>query len=270
MPGKTETRFFIPGNGKTEWFRDHADGPEMVVGTAGEFMMGSPDDEPGRDDNESPRHKVAIRRPFAVGRFAITFDEWDTAVAARGVSHKPDAPWGRGRQPVVNVSWNHAQGYVAWLSKATGKRYHLLSEAEWEYVCRAGTTTPFWWGKTITPAQANYLGDVVYAGGASESANRKATLSVDYTQEDFKPNPWGLHQTHGNVWEWCADGWDFNYENAPRGALARETGDCRARVVRGGYSSLDPPRAAYRNWNFTENRIDTVGLRVARVLPRTL
>ncbi|MBL8527052.1 MAG: SUMF1/EgtB/PvdO family nonheme iron enzyme, partial [Burkholderiales bacterium] len=128
-----------------ETFRDCDQCPEMVVVPAGSFTMGSPRGE-GSDD-ERPQHEVTIARAFAVGKYPITFDEWDACVAAGGCKYKPeDAGWGRSRRPAINVSWNDAQEYVAWLSKKTGKPYRLLSEAEWEYAARGGTTTRYPWG----------------------------------------------------------------------------------------------------------------------------
>src|SRR5438552_2988942 len=139
-------------------FKECANCPEMVVVPAGSFTRGSPTSEPGHSADEGPQHTVTIARPFAVGRFAVTFDEWDACVAAGGCKgYKPaDEGWGRGRRPVINVSWEDAKGYVAWLSQATGKTYRLLSETEREYVARAGTTPPFWLGATISTEQANY------------------------------------------------------------------------------------------------------------------
>ena len=111
---------------------------------------------------------MSFAKPFAVGRFAITFEEWDACVADGGCNgHRPsDEGWGRGRRPVINVSWDDAKAYVAWLSRKTGKSYRLLTEAEREYVARAGTTTPFWWGSSISTGQANYDGKDAYAGGS--------------------------------------------------------------------------------------------------------
>jgi formylglycine-generating enzyme required for sulfatase activity len=129
-------------------FKECENCPEMVVVPSGSFTMGSPASEEGRGNEEGPQHSVTLAKPFAVGRFAVTFDEWDACVADGGCNgHRPDDKgWGRGRQPVINVSWADAKAYVAWLSRKTGKPYRLLSEAEREYVTRAGTTTPFWWG----------------------------------------------------------------------------------------------------------------------------
>jgi formylglycine-generating enzyme required for sulfatase activity len=257
-----------PGAGKAEWFKDLDAGPEMVVVPAGEFMMGSPSSEErwaGYDGREEPQHKVTIAAPLAVGRFAVTFDEWDAAVATGGVTHKPgDQGWGRGRRPVVNVSWEDAKAYCAWLSKATGKTYRLLSEAEWEYCCRARTPTPFWWGSDISAAQANFDGNYTYGSG-KKGDYRKQTVPVD----TFEPNPWGLYQVHGNVWEWCEDVWHANYNGALLdGSVWRQGGDQSRRVVRGGSWGNVPQflRSAGRNGFTTGNRSNSLGFRVGRTL----
>jgi formylglycine-generating enzyme required for sulfatase activity len=157
--------WFKPGAGKTEWFKDHEHGPELVVVPAYKFSMGSTD-----YDREKPVHKVAIPNPFAVGRFSVTFSEWDACVADGGCDgYRPDDQrWGRDRRPVIHVSWDDAKRYINWLNGKTGKTYRLLSEAEREYVTRAGTTTPFWWGSSITTKQANYNGSIEWNGGGRQ------------------------------------------------------------------------------------------------------
>jgi formylglycine-generating enzyme required for sulfatase activity len=177
-------------------FKECDNCPEMVVVPSGSFMMGSPVWQTYHRGNESPRHSVTISKPFAVGRFAVTFDEWDACVADGGCKWKPADRWGRGRQPVIHVSWDDAKAYATWLSGKTGKTYRLLSEAEREYVARAGTTTPYWWGASISTSQANY--------------NSSKTVPVD----SFQPNPWGLYQVHGNVWEWVEDCYNDTYIGA--------------------------------------------------------
>ena len=260
-----------PGNGQTEWFKDIECGPEMIVVPAEKFIMGSPEDEPERESwqkgTESPQREVTIVKPFAVGRCAVTFDEWDAYVAdAGGKSYKPkDQGWGRGRLPVINVSWEDIQTYISWLSDKTGQHYRLLSEAEWEYVARAGTTTTFWWGKEITPDQANYDGSYLYAGGGNKGEYREKTVPVD----SFDANPWGLYNVHGNVWEWCEDFWNDNYEDAPTdGSAWLQYGVRDGRVVRGGSWDDDPRglRSAYRNGYTTDGRGDNNGFRLARTL----
>ena len=156
---------------------DGSAGPEMIVIPAGTFLMGSPEGEEGGNDSERPQHRVTFARPFAIGRFAVTFEEWDAARVGGGATHDPnDARWGRGRQPVINVSWNDATEYAAWLSRQTGQAYRLPSEAEWEYACRAGTTSPFWWGSSISTGQANYDGTYTY-GRRSEGRIPEAFCS---------------------------------------------------------------------------------------------
>lgn len=252
-------------------FQDAPFAPEMVVVPVGRFLMGSPEDEEGRQDNEGPRRNVAMPQPFAVGRYAVTFEEWDAAAAdgACGGYRPDDQKWGRGRRPVINVNWRDAQAYVKWLRKKTGKGYRLLSEAEWEYAARAGTTTPFWWGCSISPRQANYNTLSAFDGDLGGGGHRHRTAPVN----EFEPNPWGLYQVHGNVREWVEDCWHENYAGAPDDGSPWmtgdwTTGDCARHVVRGGAwvvpsSSL---RAAYRGKVGSDIRFSNVGFRVARTL----
>ena len=185
-----------------EVFRD-CDGtwcPEMVVVPAGSFMMGSPSGEKGRDADEGPVHRVRISEPFAVGVYEVTFEEWEACRRGGGCSHNPDDKgWGWGRRPVIHVSWQDAQAYVRWLSRVTGKAYRLLSESEWEYVARAGTTGPFHFGSTITTEQANY----------GSRGGRTAPVG------SFPANAFGLHDVHGNVMERVEDCWHASYRGAP-------------------------------------------------------
>jgi formylglycine-generating enzyme required for sulfatase activity len=229
--------------------------PEMVAMPAESFKMGSPNSEKDRHKDEGPQHRVTFDRAFAVGKFAVTFDEWDACVADGGCNgYRPsDEGWGRGGRPVINVSWDDAKNYAAWLSRKTGKTYRLLSEAEREYVTRAGTTEPFWWGLSISPQQANY------------EVKHKQTVPVD----SFQPNPWGLYQVHGNVWEWTEDCYHDSYNGAPADGAAWTTGDCSWRVVRGG-SWFNLPRflrAANRLKTPSVQRLyDIIGFRVGRTL----
>jgi formylglycine-generating enzyme required for sulfatase activity len=241
--------------------------PEMVVVPAGTFTMGSPENEANRDPQEGPQHSVTISKPFAAGRFAVTFDEWDVCVADGGCNgYEPnDQGWGHGRLPVINVSWDDAKAYVGWLSRKTGKPYRLLSEAEREYAARAGTATPFWWGASISTSQANYDGTFAYGGG-QKGEKRQRTVPVD----SFQPNPWGLYQVHGNVWEWVEDCGHESYAGAPSdgSAWVSEDSSCR-RVIRGGSWYLNPwyLRAAKRGVGMsTRNGGGAVGFRVARTL----
>jgi formylglycine-generating enzyme required for sulfatase activity len=245
-----------PGSGQS--FRDRlANGPpcptcpELVVVPAGSFTMGSPASEPGHFADEGPQHQVNLSKPFAVGRFAVTFDEWDACVADGGCSRRPgDQGWGRGRLPAINVWWSDAKSYAEWLSRKTGKTYRLLSEAEREYVTRAGTSTPYWWGSDISKSQANY--------------QASKPMPVD----SFAPNAWGLYQVHGNVWEWTEDCWNSNYGGAPADGSAWTAGDCNRRVVRGGSWDYFPPvlRSASRSGLATGNRYYNLGFRVGRTL----
>jgi len=235
----------------------------MVVVPAGSFTMGSPESEEGRYDDEGPQHLVTIARPFAVGRFSVTFDEWDACVGDGGCgSYRPeDEGWSRGRRPVINVSRDDAKTYVSWLSKKTGKDYRLLSEAEREYVTRAGTTTPFWWGASISSNQANYNGS--YIAGGAKGRYRK-TKPVD----SFEANPFGLYQVHGNVKEWTEDCYHDSYTGAPTDGSAWTSGKCGYRVLRGGSWFINPRylRAAYRSSDFSGLRDRSIGFRVARTL----
>ena len=246
-------------------FRDCDACPQMVVVPAGSFRMGSPSGEAGRDDDEGPVHRVTIAEPFAVGVYEVTFNEWAACVHGGGCGgYRPDDEgWGRGNRPVINVSWDDAQAYVRWLSRETGHSYRLLSESEWEYVARAGTTTPFHTGRTISPSQANYNGNFTYGNGR-QGVFREQTLPVG----SFEANGFGLHDVHGNVWEWVKDCWHVSYAGAPSAGEAWTTGDCGRRVLRGG-SWISYPRylrAALRFGNDSGNRFSNSGFRIARTL----
>lgn len=246
-------------------FKDCANCPEMIVLPAGEFMMGSPVDEPGHTTEEEPLHSVRIGPRLAVGKFETTFEEWDACVADGGCAYVPrDSGWGRRRQPVINVSWDDVVGqFLPWLSHKTGQRYRLLSEAEWEYSARAGKGTPFSTGETITSDSANFDGTNTYAGSA-KGIYRKRTLEVGA----FAPNSFGLYDMHGNVWEWVADCANDNYDGVPAdGRPAPEIPGCQ-RVMRGG-SWIDSPRvlrSAVRGRVPSNTRFIYRGFRVAREL----
>jgi formylglycine-generating enzyme required for sulfatase activity/uncharacterized caspase-like protein len=246
-------------------FRECDKCPEMLMAPAGAFTMGAAPDEPEASSDEVPQHRVVFGHAFAVGRFSVTFDEWDACVADGGCNrYRPDDKgWGRGRQPVINVSWNDAKSFAAWLSRKTGNAYRLLSEAEREYVTRAGTTTPFWWGAAISTEHANYDGSRYYNDGPRGEI-RKRTLPVDA----FEPNPWGLYQVHGNVYEWTEDCLHRSYNGAPSDGSPWTTGDCSRRIGRGGswYNSPSDLRAAHRDESPSNNRSNSVGFRVARTL----
>ncbi len=246
-------------------FKECDNCPEMVVVPAGSFIMGSPADETHRVGNEDPQHTVRFAMPFAVGKFSVTFEEWDACVADGGCyGYRPvDEGWGRGRWPVINVSWGDARIYLAWLSRKTGKNYRLLSEAEREYVTRAGTTTPFWMGNSISTKQANYNGN--YADSAiPKGAWRQKTVPVD----EFAANPFGLYQVHGNVWEWVEDCDHDGYLGAPSDGSAWTTGPCIRRNMRGGAWNRTPwaLRSAVRSGSYAGYRDQSWGFRVARTL----
>ena len=265
-------------------FRDCYQCPEMVVVPAGRFRMG--DLNGNGDDNERPIHEVTIAAPFAVGKYEVTFAEWDVCVADAGCIHRPDdMNAGRDTRPVINVSWDDAQQYVVWLSRETGKSYRLLSEAEWEYVARAGTTTNFWWGDKIGPDHANsrlYESDASRSRYSIMSDRIGRGLSPDDVMKDlpplttpvgtFKPNAFGLFDTAGNVKEFVEDCWNDSYEGAPVDGSAWLSGDCDQkfgdRVERGGswLDSLSNLRSAARNWPSSGGRYEHRGFRVARTL----
>jgi formylglycine-generating enzyme required for sulfatase activity len=225
--------------------------PETVPLQGGEFTMGSTENIP-----EQPPHPVRVPA-FAIGKYEVTFDDWDVCVLAGGCEYRPnDGGWGRGRRPVINVSWDDAQVYVTWLSKVTGETYRLPSEAEWEYAARAGTTTQYWWGdNTPTREQANFGHNV---GKTAEVGS-------------YPANPWGLYDMNGNVWEWVEDCWHESYEGAPSDGsawLEKDGDDCSRRVLRGGSWDNGPVllRSAGRGWGDTGVRDVTFGFRVARTL----
>ncbi len=246
----------IPQAGDT--LRDCPECPKMVVVPAGSFMMGSPESEEGRSDDEGPVHQVTISKPFAVGVYEVTFDEWDACRRADGCTHNlEDDGWGRGSRPVINVSWDDAQEYVRWLSQKTGETYRLLSESEWEYTARAGTQTRYWWGDEIGTNRAN-------CDGCGSRWDNEQTAPVG----SFSANALGLYDVHGNVWEWAGDCWNESYSGAPTDGSVWESGECGRRVLRGGSWINYPPflRSAYRNPNSTGNRLNYVGFRVARTI----
>ena len=227
--------------------------------------MGSPADESQRAFVEGPQHWVTIASAFAAGRFEVTYAEWDACVSASGCQYRPRDPgWGRGRHPVVNVSWDDiTQEYLPWLSRTAGHTYRLLTEAEWEYAARAGTGTPFAFGGTITTVQANFDGTSTY-GDAAKGIYRQRTLAVGA----FPPNGFGLYDMAGNAAEWVEDCYADGYRDAPSdGRAIRGAPDC-AHVLRGG-SWIDAPRAlrsAYRSHVFSNSRFIYRGFRVARAL----
>ena len=247
----------LPNEG--EVFRDCADCPEMVVVPEGSYTMGSPPDEPGRWNDEGPRHRVRIGGPLAVGRYEVTFDEWDACRRAGGCTHTPrDEAWGRGTRPAIDVSWKDAQEYVGWLSEKTGEPYRLLSESEWEYAARADTDSPYYWGAEAGQGRAN----CGRCGGRWGDAQTAPAGS-------FPPNGFGLFDMSGNVWEWVQDCGHRDYTGAPSdGSAWLKPGDCRLRMLRGGAwdDAAVRVRSAIRYWEFADTRRDVIGFRVTRTL----
>ena len=240
-------------------FQDCDECPRMVTVPAGSFMMGARQGERDARSYEYPQHEVTIDQPFAVGIYEVTFAEWDACANAggcKGYSPK-DEDWGRVRLPVINVSWEDAQLYVEWLSAETGATYRLLSEAEWEYVARAGTTTKYHFGDEIEDGQANFN---------VASFNRKPkTTEVG----SFAANGFGLHDVHGNVAEWVQDCWNADYKDAPTdGSAWEKKGDCNKRVRRGGAwrHESEHLRSAARFGRKDSDREKFLGFRVARDL----
>ncbi|MBX9637125.1 MAG: SUMF1/EgtB/PvdO family nonheme iron enzyme [Nitrosomonas sp.] len=232
--------------------------PEMVRIPPGKFLMGSHETEAGRDADEGPQHEVIIGYTFEIGKYAVTFDEYDTFAKATNRQLTSDNGWRRGKRPVINVSWNDAQAYVKWLSEQTGKQYRLPTEAEWEYAARAGTQTRYWWGDGIGRNNA------VCDGCGSEWDNQQTAPAGS-----FKANAFGLHDTAGNVWEWTQDCWHENYSGAPVDGsawLEKSGGDCDRRVVRGGSWNNEPQflRSAIRVMLNTGGANLNLGFRIAR------
>ena len=244
--------------------------PLMAAIPPGRFLMGAAAGEPGAGDFERPQHQVDIEYPFALGVHAVTFAEWDAALDAGARLEKPgDQGWGRNRRPVINVSWEDAMAYIDWLNENLGlsdrpDEYRLPTEAEWEYACRAGTTTTFNFGETITPQQANYSSNSInYEGGP-----KVTWLGKTQPVGSYQPNAFGLYDMHANVWEWCADPWHDDYTGAPVDGSIWASGDTTRRVVRGGsWTTFSrQPRSANRNWCSSTFRNEVLGFRLARTL----
>ena len=238
----------------------------MIIMPLTAYGMGSDSTERGSSGGERPAHLVFVFKPFAVSRYATTFDEWDACVhygdCDPGIH---DNDWGRGRQPVINVTWDDAQRYVTWLNKMIGKAkegegYRLLSEAEWEYAARAGTTSAYSFG--YDPAMLDE-----YAWYSLNSGSRAHPVG------EKKPNEFRLYDMHGNVWSWVEDCRHANYQGAPTNGSAwhgEDGGDCGQRIFRGGSWFYSAPylRSAKRAAGSRGIRINGVGFRVARTLKR--
>ena len=240
-------------------FRDCDECPVMVVMPAGRFRMGCVSDTDCRN-SELPVHEVVVA-PFALSKYEVTFQEYDLFASATGRREPNDSGWGRGNSPVVDASWDDASAYVEWLSSHTGRDYHLPSEAEWEYAARAGTETRYSWGQDIGRNRAN-----CYNCGSLWDGRRTAPVG------SFPGNAWGLHDMHGNVWEWVDDCSHVDYEGAPLDGLAWTTvgdgADCGRSVLRGGSWSVFPVqlRSAHRSTQVSGHKSPSIGFRVARAL----
>jgi len=233
---------------------------DMVAIPSGSFVMGSPHTEAGRSEWEGQQRTVKIP-PFFIGKYEVTQEQY------QGVMGNNPARFKGAKLPVENVNWNDAGEFCRKLSQKTGKIYRLPSEAEWEYACRAGTTTPFYFGDTITPDLVNYNGTYSYAW-APKGLYRKQTTDVG----SFPPNSFGLYDMHGNVWEWCSDKSHDNYNGAPTDGSSWETGTSNYRLVRGGSWDYDAGkcRSAMRNTSDVPNLVfGNIGFRVVCVAALT-
>lgn len=229
-------------------------GPELIVLNPSQYLMGNP---VGMADSDArPVHKVSLDG-FMIGSREVTFADYDRFVRETGARRPHDYGWGRGSRPVVGVSWEEAVAYTEWLSRKTGQRYRLPSEAEWEYAARGGTTTSYWWGVGSPASRALCL-------DCGTRWDQVSTAPV----ASFPPNPFGLFDTAGNVYEWTADCYHHNYKGAPADGSARNEPGCEYRVVRGGgfKSPAGAMRSHSRNRFAADAEVDMVGFRVARDL----
>ncbi|MCW9679443.1 bifunctional serine/threonine-protein kinase/formylglycine-generating enzyme family protein [Dolichospermum planctonicum UHCC 0167] len=225
---------------------------EMVEIPGGTFIMGSPKSEAKRGSNEGPQHQVTVPS-FYMGKYELTQVQYEAIIGTNPSNFKGD------NRPVERVSWNNAVEFCKKLSQKTGKKYRLPSEAEWEYTCRAGTTTPFYFGESITPDLVNYDGNYTYAS-APKGKYRQQTTDVG----TFPPNSFGLYDMHGNVWEWCQDDYKNDYINAPTDGSALTSPSRSAKRLRGGSWVFNPGicRSAYRNNYDLDYYNDRIGFRV--------
>jgi formylglycine-generating enzyme required for sulfatase activity len=226
--------------------------PELVVILKGQFLMGSPEGEGGRFDDERPQHIAKLEYRFAMGRYPVTFEQYDHFCIATKRRIPNDEGWGRGQRPVINVSWEDAQAYAVWLSGETKHTYRLPTEAEWEFVCRAGTTTEYSSGDRITVQDANYS---------------KSRIGETSNVGTYPANRWGLYDLHGNVWEWCLDG-KREYDDEEIIDPLGPTDAAAYRVTRGGAWSVSVRylRSAFRHADPPGYRCDDIGFRCARII----
>ncbi|MGB3421007.1 MAG: bifunctional serine/threonine-protein kinase/formylglycine-generating enzyme family protein [Dolichospermum sp.] len=229
---------------------------EMVEIPGGKFLMGSPENEAKRNENESPQHQVRVPS-FWIGKYELTQAQYQAIMGTNPAYFKGD------NRPVEQVSWNDAVTFCQKLSQRTGKNYRLPSEAEWEYACRAGTTTPFYFGESITPHLVNYHSNYTY-DSIQKGQYRNQTTEQTTDVGTFLPNGFGLYEMHGNVWEWCQDDWHDNYINAPQSGIAWTSQSGSAKVLRGGSWGNNPDncRSAYRNTHYFDYNFYLIGFRV--------
>jgi len=231
-------------------------GPDLVIVQGGVFRHG--DLSGGGDGDEKPIRAITLASPFAIGVYEVTFEQFDLFCEATERDKPDDSGWGRGNRPVINVSWEDAQAYTDWLSQQTGQTYRLPSDTEWEYAARGGTRSRFWWGMEVGEDKANCAGC-----GSLWDAERTADVGR------FAPNPFGLYDTAGNVFEWAADCYHDSFAQAPRnGKPLEKEGGCGKRVIRGGAWSFPPKeiRSANRWRDFPTRSSDDTGFRVLREL----
>ena len=235
---------------------------EFVDIPGGTFLMGDQDGDGGVD--EKPVHWVTIE-PFRMGKYEITFAQWDACVMQGGCNdYRPvDEGWGRDNRPVINVSWEDVQAFISWLNGKTGENYRLPSEAEWEYAARAGSSLKYPWGYEASHEHANYGSDEC----CSEQAIGHERWGKSVPVGQFPPNKFGLFDMIGNVWEWTADCWHASYEGALLDGQAWTTGGyCNLRVCRGGSFNNRPVniRSAARTWNNSSSRYKNLGFRLVQ------
>jgi formylglycine-generating enzyme required for sulfatase activity len=247
---------------------DGSNGPELVILKPGRFIMGSPPSEVGRYPNEV-LHELTLDQPFAIGRYEITFDDYARFVDNQGGELPDDQEWGREQRPVINISWQDALAYTDWLSAQTGQRYRLPTEAEWEYAARAGTQTAYWWGEAFDPTQLNCYG-----------CDPAMELSAPLPVGQFLPNPFGLYDVLGNVWEWTCSNYSEDYDGTENQCSPRA--EDTTKTIRGGSyqnrpsvsprfgpqdQTLRPLRSAVRDKFHPDDRNDIIGFRVVREIP---
>ncbi len=228
--------------------------PAMVSIAGGSFSMGCSAPDMACLEAEKPVHTVKVKS-FRLSKHEVTFDQYDAFATATGRAKPDDKGWGRGNRPVINVNWEDANAFVTWLAKQTGEPFRLPTEAEWEYAARGGTNTVYLWGNEVGFGLANCTGC-----GSNFDGDRTSPVGT------FAASKFGLHDMHGNVWEWVQDCWQEGYAGAPTDGSARMTGNCSSRILRGG-SWLNNPsylRIAYRNWLSSNLRDVNTGFRVAR------